>query len=104
MLANANGNENVPKNIITGDETWSYEYDVETEMQLSQWTGKGSPPLKKASVAPCSGTGEHLNVNIIYSLMNAGQSKCTSISQSNINQQICTILLKLVNVSCHLVY
>jgi len=56
-------------------------------------------------VAPCSGTGEHINMNkIVYSLMNDGQSICTSISQSNINQQIRTILLKLVNVSCHLVY
>ena len=27
-LANANGNENILKNIITGDETWVYGYDV----------------------------------------------------------------------------
>ena len=38
-----NGNENFLKNIITGDETWVYGYDVETKMQLSQWMGKGSP-------------------------------------------------------------
>jgi len=35
LLANANGNENFPKNIITGDETWVYRYDVETKMQSS---------------------------------------------------------------------
>ena len=47
LLANANGNENFFKNIITGDETWVYGYDVETEMQSSQWSGKGSPGPKK---------------------------------------------------------
>ena len=43
LLVNANGNENFLKNIITGDETWVYECDVETKMQASQWMGKGSP-------------------------------------------------------------
>ena len=43
LLANAKGNENFLKNIITGDETWVYGYDVETTMQSSQWIGKGSP-------------------------------------------------------------
>jgi len=43
LLANANGNENFLKNIITGDETWVYVYDVKTKMQSSQWMGKGSP-------------------------------------------------------------
>ena len=33
LLANANGNVNFLKNIITGDETWIYGYDVETKMQ-----------------------------------------------------------------------
>ena len=47
LLANANGNENFLKNIITGDETWVYEYDVETKIQSSQWMGKGSPRVKK---------------------------------------------------------
>jgi len=36
LLANANGNENFLKNIITGAETWVYEYDVEAKMQSSQ--------------------------------------------------------------------
>jgi len=51
LLANANGNENFLKNIITGDETWVYGYDVETKMQLSQWMGKGSPRPKKAQIS-----------------------------------------------------
>jgi len=36
LLAHVNGNENFLKNIITGDETWVYGYDVETKMQSSQ--------------------------------------------------------------------
>jgi len=35
LLANANGNKNFVKNIIT-DETWVCGYDVKTKMQLSQ--------------------------------------------------------------------
>ena len=51
LLANANGNENFLKNIITGDETWVYGYDVETKMHSSQWMGKGSPRPKKAGMS-----------------------------------------------------
>jgi len=51
LLANANGNENYLKNIITGDETWVYGCDVETKMQSSQWMGKGSPRRKKARMS-----------------------------------------------------
>ena len=51
LLANANGNENFLKNIITGDETWVYGYDVETKMQSSQWMGKGSAHPKKARMS-----------------------------------------------------
>jgi len=32
LLSNANGNENLLRNIITGDETWVYGYDAETNM------------------------------------------------------------------------
>ena len=35
LLGNANGNENFLTNIITGDKTWVYGYDVETKMQSS---------------------------------------------------------------------
>jgi len=47
LLANGSVNEDFLKNIITGDETWVYGYDVETKMQYSQRTGKGSPRPKK---------------------------------------------------------
>jgi len=36
LLAHVNGNENFLKNIITGDETWVYGYDVETKRKTSQ--------------------------------------------------------------------
>ena len=34
--------------IITGDESWVYDYDAETKVQSSQWTSKTSPRPKKA--------------------------------------------------------
>jgi hypothetical protein len=47
LLVKANDSENFLKNIITVDETCDYRYGVETKMQSSQWTGKGSPQPKK---------------------------------------------------------
>jgi len=43
LLANANGNENFLKNIVTGYEMSVYGYDVETKMQPLQWMGRGAP-------------------------------------------------------------
>jgi hypothetical protein len=39
LLANANGNENFLKKIITGDELRVYGHDDETKMQSLQWMG-----------------------------------------------------------------
>ena len=36
-LDRSNTDENFLKNVITGDETWVYSYDVEIKVQLSQW-------------------------------------------------------------------
>jgi len=47
LLASANGNEN----IITGDETWVYGYDVETKMQSSQLDGERVSSTKKARMS-----------------------------------------------------
>ena len=47
LLDQANGDDNILKNIITGDETWVYWYDVETKVQSSQWVSKTSPRTKK---------------------------------------------------------
>ena len=48
LLDRSNTDENFLKNVITGDETWEYGYDVETNVQSSQWVVKSSPRLKKA--------------------------------------------------------
>ena len=48
LVVNANDNENFFKNIITGDETWVYAYDVETKMHSSQWMGKWSRQPNKS--------------------------------------------------------
>jgi hypothetical protein len=42
LFDRSNADENFLKNIITGDETCVYEYDIETKAQLSQWVGKSS--------------------------------------------------------------
>jgi len=35
-------------NVIMGDETWVYGYDLETRVQSSQWKSPSSPHVKKA--------------------------------------------------------
>jgi len=37
------------KNIVTGDESWVYRYDLETKQQSPQWKGPSSPRPKKGS-------------------------------------------------------
>jgi len=44
----SNADENFLKSVITGDETWVYSYNVETNVQSLQWMGKLSPRPKKA--------------------------------------------------------
>jgi len=51
LLANATGNENFLKKVITGDETWVYEYVIETKIHSSQWIGRGSPRPKNARMS-----------------------------------------------------
>ncbi|UYV76922.1 MIB1 [Cordylochernes scorpioides] len=43
--------ENGCKKIITGDETWVYQYDPETKRQSNQWIERGEPKPKKARFA-----------------------------------------------------
>jgi len=38
--------------IITGDETWVYQYEPETKRQSAQWKTANSPRPKKYSVSP----------------------------------------------------
>ena len=49
LLDRSNTDENFLKNVITGDETWVYGYDVETKVQSSQWVRKSSPRPKKST-------------------------------------------------------
>jgi len=48
FLDHANDDDMFTRQIITGDETWVYGYDVETKVQSLQWVGKFSPRPKKA--------------------------------------------------------
>ena len=48
LFDRSNADENFLKNVITGDETLVYDYDVETKVQSSQCLGKLSPRPKKA--------------------------------------------------------
>ena len=47
LVYRANAYENFLKNIVTGDETWVYGYDVETKAHSSQWDSEMSPIPKK---------------------------------------------------------
>ncbi|CAK9820155.1 hypothetical protein ANTQUA_LOCUS10497 [Anthophora quadrimaculata] len=38
-------------NVITGDETWAFEYDPETKRQSSEWHTLTSPRPKKAKMS-----------------------------------------------------
>ena len=38
----------LPRRVITGDETWNFEYDPETKRQRCQWKSPTSPRPKKA--------------------------------------------------------
>jgi predicted AAA+ superfamily ATPase len=43
----SNADKNFLKNVITGDETWVYGYDIETKAQSSQWVGNSLPRPKE---------------------------------------------------------
>ncbi|EZA61815.1 hypothetical protein X777_09869 [Ooceraea biroi] len=50
---------NFLERVITGDESWIYEYDPETKRQSEEWKHSGSPRTKKARKSrskskPCS--------------------------------------------------
>jgi len=49
LFDRSNADDNFLKNVITGDETWVYGYDIETKAQSSQWVGKLSPRPKKST-------------------------------------------------------
>jgi hypothetical protein len=47
MLDSTNGDPEFLKTVITGDETWVCEYELETKVQSSQWKHSSSPSPKK---------------------------------------------------------
>jgi hypothetical protein len=47
LLNRANEDENLLKNIITGDETWDYGYDVKTKLSHHNGCQKGHHDRKK---------------------------------------------------------
>ena len=48
MLETANKDPDFPKKVITGDESWVYDYDPETKVHSSQWKSPKSSRMKKA--------------------------------------------------------
>lgn len=47
MIFNAESDPTFMERIITGDETWVYEYDMPTTQQSSEWRAKNEPKPKK---------------------------------------------------------
>ena len=47
ILDHANFDPTFMKRIITGDETWVYEFDMQTSQQWSEWRTKAKPKPKK---------------------------------------------------------
>jgi len=43
IVAAAENNPNFLKSIVTGDETWCFQYDPETKRQSAEWKSKNSP-------------------------------------------------------------
>ena len=48
LLERIQSDRNFLKNVITGDETWIFEYDPETKRQSKEWHTSASPRPKKA--------------------------------------------------------
>ena len=48
VLTTFNYNPDLLKKIITGDESWVFGYEIETEAQTNQWKGQEEPRPKKA--------------------------------------------------------
>jgi len=51
LLDRVSVDENVLKTIVTGDKTWIYGYDIETNALSSQRVGQGSSRPKKARMS-----------------------------------------------------
>ena len=47
LLERIQSDRNFLENVITGDESWIFEYDPETKRQSKEWHTSASPRLKK---------------------------------------------------------
>lgn len=47
LIATAENDPNFLKSIVTGDETWCFQYDPETKRQSAEWLSQGDPRPKK---------------------------------------------------------
>ncbi|UYV66956.1 hypothetical protein LAZ67_4003449 [Cordylochernes scorpioides] len=67
------------KNVITGDETWVYGFDSETNRQSSQWLEPGEPRLKKARMIKSRLSGQtiiqHYYLDVLRRLREAVRQK-----------------------------
>ena len=50
ILENFHSNPDFLKRVITGDETWVFEYDPDTKRQSLHWKSPQSPLIKKSEV------------------------------------------------------
>ena len=51
LLERIQSDRNFLKNVITGDETWIFEYDPETKTESKEWHASASPCPKKARMS-----------------------------------------------------
>jgi len=51
LLEQIQSDRNFLKKVITGDETWIFEYDPETKRQSKEWHASASPHPKKARMS-----------------------------------------------------
>lgn len=47
MISEANNDPTFMKRVITGDETWTYEFGTATSQQLSEWQFEDGPKPTK---------------------------------------------------------
>jgi hypothetical protein len=68
LVDRASADENFLKNVVTGDETWAYGYDVETKARSSQWDSEMSPIPKKitASSVQCESSAVFFIVRALF--------------------------------------
>lgn len=52
VISTARNDVNFLKSIVTGDETWCFQYDPKTKRQSSEWKTKNSPQAKKLRKVP----------------------------------------------------